>query len=80
MIQSENRQNGVWPEVSASWSRSLATGMLSLVVAMCGALSCEHSVTIKGTITGPVAVQQHFSNADRGRLVIWAEDARLPRP
>jgi hypothetical protein len=54
--------------------------MLSLVIAVCGALSCEHSVTIKGTITVPVAVQQHFSNADRGRLVIWAEDAPTASP
>ena len=47
------------------------TGMLSLIVAVCGALSCEQSVTIKGTITVPVAVQQQFSSADRGRVVIW---------
>jgi hypothetical protein len=57
----------------SSRSRSLATGMLSLI-AVCGVVSCEQAVTIKGTITIPVAVQQRFTSTDRGRLVIWADD------
>jgi len=72
-MQSEGRQVRMWPEVGASRSRSSATGMLSLIMGVCGVLSCEHSVTIKGTITIPVAVQQRFSSADRGRVVISAE-------
>jgi hypothetical protein len=48
--------------------------MPCLIVAVCGALSCEQAVTINGTITIPVAVQQRFSSTDHGRLVIWADD------
>ena len=81
VMQSEGREVGMSPKIGANRSRSLGTtGMLSLIVAVCGALSCEQSVTIKGTITVPVAVQQQFSSADRGRVVIWAEDAATGSP
>jgi hypothetical protein len=79
-MHSEDRQIRMRTELGASRSRFRVAGTVVLAMALSGTLSCEHSVTIKGTVTVPVAVQQRFSSADRGRLVIWAEDAPTASP
>jgi hypothetical protein len=54
--------------------RSGAAGLMVLLLAGAAPLSCEHDVTIKGTVTVPVTVQSHFSAAMRGKLVMMASD------
>lgn len=46
-----------------------------LAVVVLGTLSCEQAITLKGTVTVPISVQQRFSATARGRLVIQATRA-----
>jgi len=56
---------------ASSWRR-LGLRTCALAIVFLPVLSCEQAITIKGTITVPVVVQQKFSQSQRGRLVMAA--------
>lgn len=74
-MRSEVSQTGKQSRMGPHRWRVRARGLLSLALAVCGVLSCEQAITVKGAITVPVAVQQLFSDTVRGRLVVHATRA-----
>lgn len=46
---------------------------LALIVG--GSMACEQQVTISGSVTVPLEVQQRFSPQSKGRLVVWTSYA-----